>query len=94
MERRRSIAVRLAWLAAAAALVVGLFVGLFVGRSLGRRDRAGQLHRLLQRIELPQNKLTQTLALIEHDVVLHPDTIAIWNALAEEKSKAKKKGYE
>lgn len=74
MERRRSIAVRLAWLAAAAALVVGLFVG----RSLGRRDRAGQLHRLLQRIELPQNKLTQTLALIEHEYVdsLSMDTLA------------------
>ncbi len=74
MERRRSIAVRLAWLAAAAALVVGLFVG----RSLGRRDRAGQLRRLLQRIELPQNKLTQTLALIEHEYVdsLSMDTLA------------------
>lgn len=74
MERRRSIALRLAWLAAAAALVVGLFVG----RSLGRRDRAGQLRRLLQRIELPQNKLTQTLALIEHEYVdsLSMDTLA------------------
>lgn len=34
-----------------------------------------------------------TLALIEHDVVLHPDTIGIWNSIAKGKSKARKEGY-
>lgn len=34
-----------------------------------------------------------TIALISHDVVLHPDTIAIWNAIAKGKSKAKKERY-
>ncbi len=61
-------------------------------------DRAEQLRSLIGAVSLDElyYRIYQfwTLALIEHDVVLHPDTIAIWNALAEEKSKAKKKGYE
>lgn len=34
-----------------------------------------------------------TIRLIERDVVLHPDTIRIWNAIAEGKSKAKKERF-
>lgn len=35
-----------------------------------------------------------TLALIESDRVLHPDTINIWNSIAEEGSRAKKERHE
>lgn len=34
-----------------------------------------------------------TYALIRHDVVLHPDTIEIWNSIAKGKSKARKERY-
>ena len=34
-----------------------------------------------------------TMALIEHDTVLHPDTIKIWNTIAKGKSRAKKEKY-
>ena len=34
-----------------------------------------------------------TVSLIRNDVVLHPDTIRIWNDLAYDRSKAKKEGF-
>lgn len=34
-----------------------------------------------------------TLLLVERDVVLHPDTIDIWNSIAKGKSKARKEKY-
>lgn len=34
-----------------------------------------------------------TMSLIRNDVVLHPDTIRIWNAIAEERSRAKKEKF-
>ncbi len=59
-------------------LAAGVAGGILFGDYLGRHDSADNLRGLLERIELPQNKLTQTLALIEHEYVdsLSMDTLA------------------
>ncbi len=56
-----------------------LMVGLFAGNYFGRFNSAAQLRGMLQQINhIPQNKLTQTLALIEQEYVdsLSMDTLS------------------
>lgn len=60
-------------------LAVVLVVGLFAGNYFGRFNSAAQLRGMLQQMgQMPQNKLTQTLALIEQEYVdsLSMDTLS------------------
>lgn len=60
-------------------LAVVLAVGLFAGNYFGRFNSAAQLRGMLQQMgQMPQNKLTQTLALIEQEYVdsLSMDTLS------------------
>lgn len=60
-------------------LAVVLVVGLFAGNYFGRFNSAAQLRGMLQQMgQVPQNKLTQTLALIEQEYVdsLSMDTLS------------------
>lgn len=60
-------------------LAVVLAVGLFAGNYFGRFNSAAQLRGVLQQMgQMPQNKLTQTLALIEQEYVdsLSMDTLS------------------
>ena len=60
-------------------------------------DKADDLRALVGEVELDelfyQVYKFWTLTLIDHDVVLHPDTIGIWNNIAKGKSKARKERY-
>lgn len=55
-------------------LAVGIIAGILFGNHLGRNNSAYRLRGLLQQMALSQNKLTQTLSLIEREYV---DSIAI-----------------
>ena len=58
------------WLLFPTVLALGIVGGILFGDYLGRHSSANQLRGLLMRqIGTPQNKLTQTLALIEHEYV-------------------------
>lgn len=60
-------------------IAVAVVVGLYGGNFFGRHNSAAQLRGVLQQMNhIPQNKLTQTLALIERDYVdsLSMDTLA------------------
>lgn len=50
-------------------LAAGVVVGLLLGQYLGRNTTASQLQGLLQRMSLPDNKLTQTISLIANQYV-------------------------
>ena len=55
-------------------LAAGVAAGLLFGRYMGRHSSMTQLHETLRRIQLPENKLTQTLSYIER---LYVDPIAV-----------------
>lgn len=59
-------------------LAVALVVGLWAGNYLGRHNSAAQLRGVLQQMAVPENKLTQTLSLIEREYVdpLSMDTLS------------------
>ncbi|MDE7451337.1 MAG: S41 family peptidase, partial [Alistipes sp.] len=60
-------------------LAVGVVLGLAFGRYTGRNSTVSQLRGLLQRVQMPDNKLTQTLSFIEN---LYVDSISM-DSLAE-----------
>lgn len=60
-------------------LSAGVVLGLLLGQYLGRNSTASQLRGLLQHMNLPANKLTQTLSLIESQYV---DSVSM-DSLAE-----------
>ena len=59
-------------------LAIALVVGLWAGNYLGRHNSAAQLRGVLQQMAVPENKLTQTLSLIEREYVdpLSMDTLS------------------
>ncbi|WP_348717251.1 S41 family peptidase [uncultured Alistipes sp.] len=60
-------------------LAVGVVLGLLLGQFLGRTSAESQLRGMLNRISLPDNKLSYTLSLIEHQYV---DSVSL-DSLAE-----------
>ena len=60
-------------------LAVGVALGLLLGQFLGRTSAESQLRSVLNRVTLPDNKLSYTLSLIEHQYV---DSISM-DSLAE-----------
>lgn len=60
-------------------LAAGVVLGLLLGQYLGRNTTASQLRGLLQHMNLPANKLTHTLSLIEREYV---DSVSM-DSLAE-----------
>lgn len=60
-------------------LAVGVALGLLLGQFLGRTSAESQLRGMLNRISLPDNKLSYTLSLIEHQYV---DSVSL-DSLAE-----------
>lgn len=61
------------------ALAVGVVTGLLFGNYLGRNSTASQLRGMLNRLALPDNKLSYTLSLIEREYV---DSVSL-DSLAE-----------
>lgn len=55
-------------------LAVGVVLGVVFGLYMGRNSSASQLQGILQRIHVPDNKLTQTLSFIEN---LYVDSISM-----------------
>ena len=47
-------------------LAAGVVLGVLLGQFMGRSSAESQLRRALTQIALPDNKLTYTLSLIEH----------------------------
>lgn len=60
-------------------LAAGVVLGVLLGQFMGRSSAESQLRRALTQIALPDNKLTYTLSLIEHQYV---DSVSI-DSLAE-----------